>query len=84
MGMESVQIDGHWQPFGYGRCRFMVGGSRGRRACGAHTVASLLRGRVKPRRWGYCERHLAEYGRVMRHGEVWWDPGAADIVKVKR
>ena len=64
----------------WGMCRAMLrtGERRGqgysRRACGKPTVASILRGSRRPQRWGYCAVHLAGYGRVVREGEVWWDP----------
>ena len=71
----------NWQVGAYGRCRFMLPKRWPRRACGAATIASLLRGQSRPQRWGYCGRHLAEYGRVVRNGQVWWDPAAALVVK---
>ena len=81
----APKLDEHFPAEPYGRCRAMLPKRWPRRACGLPSVASYVRGTRRPQRWGYCERHLWVYGRVLRQGpggpEVWWDPREAERLR---
>lgn len=86
--LSEPRPDDHWLAGSWGWCRALVktgwklGKGYGRRGCRQPTVASVLRGRSRPSRWGYCEVHLADYGRVVRDGQVWWDPDGAKALVI--
>jgi len=75
-----------WLAGPWGMCRRLLrtgersGSGYSRKGCGRPTIASTLRGRTRPQRWGYCALHLADYGRTVRHAAVWWDPDGARTV----